>query len=450
MYVLKQCIQAILLLSLFTLPTIASAQLSGKVFPFPVKVFQLENGLTFVSVIYDSPGIIAYYTIVRTGSRNEVDKGFSGYAHFFEHMMFRGTEECPSEKYNQIIKQLGAESNAFTTDDWTAYHFLVNNEALETIMEIESDRFINLKYSREDFKTEAGAILGEYSMNFSNPFLMLSEKLYGEAFVQHPYKHTTLGFLDDIKDMPNHYDYSVQFYDRYYRPENCIVLVVGDVDQKKLETLAKNYYGNWKHGSFVPSIPKEPSQTGEKTARITRTVKTLPHLMIGYHTPAFSDTSRDIPAIDILSQLVFSQNSPLFQRLFVEEQVVDLLAGGAVDHRDPHLFEITARVTKPDKIEYVQNAILTEIEKYKTTPVDRQKLADTKSYMRYSFAMNLNSAKNIAETVGHYLQLTRDPETVNRIYEQYEKVTAEDIMRVAKTYFTASNRSVVILTEGGK
>jgi zinc protease len=426
------------------------AQSPEKIFPFPVTVFELDNGLKVVGVDYDSPGIVAYYTVVRTGSRNEVEPGFSGYAHFFEHMMFRGTEKYPTDAYNDVIKRLGADSNAFTTDDWTTYHTVASADALETIIDLESDRFLNLSYSVDDFRTEAGAILGEYNLNFSNPISLLREKLRDLAFTTHPYKHTTIGLLDDIQAMPDHYDYSVQFYDRYYRPNNCIIVVVGDFDPAELERLARQYYGGWEPGQFEPTIPVEPTQTEERSAAITWPNATLPLLMIGYHGPAFSDRAIDMPAMDVLSQLLFSQNAPLFQQLYLRDQVVDVVSGGAVDHRDAPLFEIIARVTKPDQVDYVRDAILTEIERLKTEPVDASVLADTKSAMRYSFARGLDSPGPIAETLGHYLQLTGDPETVNRVYALYDAVTADDIQMVATTYFAESNRTVVLLTEEGR
>ena len=196
-----------------------SAQDAARIFPFPVSVFELDNGLRVVGVDYDSPGIVAYYTVVRTGSRNEVEPGFSGYAHFFEHMMFRGTEKYSTDAYGAVVKRIGADANAFTTSDWTTYYIVASADALETMMDLESDRFRHLQYSEEDFKTEAGAILGEYNLNFSNPVSLLREKLHDLAYTTHPYKHTTIGLLDDIQEMPNHYDYSLEFYDRYYRPE---------------------------------------------------------------------------------------------------------------------------------------------------------------------------------------------------------------------------------------
>ena len=267
------------------------------------------------------------------------------------------------------------------------------------------------------------------------------------AFTTHPYKHTTIGLLEDIQAMPEHYDYSVDFYDRYYRPNNCIIVVVGDFDQAELERLVAQYYGGWEPGDFEPTIPVEPPQTGEQTAEITWPNPTLPIMTIAYHAPGFSDERIDMPALDVLSQLLFSQNAPLFQQLYLQEQAVDVIQGGAVDSRDPPLFEIIARITKPDQIDHVRDAILAEIERFKTEPVDDAVLADTKSAMRYSFARGLNSPGPIAETLGHYLQLTGDPETVNRVYELYDAVTAEDVMTVASTYFGEANRTVVLLTE---
>ena len=438
------------LLAITLLSTAGGAQVPEKIFPFPVSTFQLDNGLTVVGVEYDSPGIIAYYTVVRTGSRNEVEPGFSGYAHFFEHMMFRGTQKYPTDAYNDVVKRLGADSNAFTTDDWTTYHTVASADALETIMDLESDRFLNLSYSVDDYRTEAGAILGEYNLNFSNPVSLLREKLRNLAFTAHPYEHTTIGLLEDIKAMPDHYDYSVEFYDRYYRPNNALIVVVGDFDQTELERLARQYYRDWERGRFEPTIPIEPPQTEERTAEITWPNPTLPLLMIGYHAPAFSDQVIDMPVMDVLSQLLFSQNAPLFQQLYLRDQVVDVLSGGAVDHRDPPLFEIIVRITKPDRIDYVRDAILAEIERMKTEPVDEAVLADTKSAMRYSFARGLDSPGPIARTLAHYLQLTGDPETVNRVYELYDAVSADDVLAVAATYFAETNRTVVLLREEGQ
>ena len=425
----------------------ACVQEPDDIFPFPSSTFELDNGLRVISVAFDSPGIVAYYTVVRTGSRNEVEEGFSGYAHFFEHMMFRGTEKYSTDAYQAVIKQLGADANAFTTDDWTAYHIVASSASLEAIIDIESDRFENLEYSEDDFRTEAGAILGEYNLNFSNPVALLQERLHDRAYLFHPYKHTTLGLLADIQDMPNHYDYSREFYDRYYRPNNSFIVVVGDFDQAELERLVGQHYAGWEESDYEPTIPVEPPQTRLRTDEVTWPNPTLPFVMFGYRVPAFSDQSIEMPALDVLSQLLFSETSPLFQKLYLEEQVVDVLTGGAVDSRDAPLFTITARVTDPARIEFVRQAIVDEIDRMKVEPVDDATLAATKSHMRYQFAMGLDNPGGIARTLSHYLQLTEDAETVNRVYRLYDAVTAADIMHAATVYFAETKRTVVTLVQ---
>ncbi len=426
---------------------ILPASANDAVFPFPVHKTVLDNGLTIVSIPFDSPGIIAYYTVVRTGSRNEVEEGLSGFAHFFEHMMFRGTEQYSTEEYNEVLKRLGADHNAFTTDDWTGYHIVASSDALEKIVEIESDRFQNLKYSVEDFKTEAGAILGEYNMNAANPLRQMFERIREMAFNEHTYGHTTLGYLEDIKDMPNQFDYSLTFFDRYYRPEYCTVVVAGDVKHERLAELAEEYYGDWERGEWTVAIPVESPQIEELRSHINWGSATLPHLMIGYKVPAFDETNIDIPALNIIGQLLFARNAPLYQELVLEKQLVDFISGGYADRRDPYLFTIMSRIKNVDDVELVEQKIFDAIEDLKTNPVSPDRLDEIKSYLRYSFAMSLNNASSVARTVSHYIQLTGDYNTMNTLYDLYDEVTPDDIRRVAQQYFTPETRSVVTLAQ---
>jgi zinc protease len=399
-----------------------------------------------VVVPFDSPGLVAHWIVVRVGSRNEIEPGHSGFAHFFEHMMFRGTQKYPEERYNAIIKQMGADSNAFTSDDLTAYHILAGSESLPQIMEIESDRFRNLHYDKEAFQKEARAVLGEYNKNFSFPENSIDEKLYDSAFQVHPYKHTTMGFLRDIEDMPNQYDYSLMFYDRYYRPEHCILLVVGDVKPEAVFDQAQRHYGSWKHGSYIIQIPQEPPQTQEKQARIQWKNPTLPYLTIGYHGPAFSPRDKDMPALDLISQLAFSETSPLYRKLVLEDQLVDSLYGGAGDRRDPNLFVISARIKEPQGIAPVQTALDATLEDLKTHPADQARLDDIKSHLKYSFQMRLDTADSVASTLAHILELTGDPEDYNELYRTYDSLTAADLQAAARKYFQKDHRTVVLLS----
>ena len=247
---------------------------AGRSSDYPIRRTTLDNGLSVLSVPFDSPGIIAYYTVVRTGSRNEVEKGLSGFAHFFEHMMFRGTDKYPQDKYNDILKSLGADSNAFTNEDWTCYHMTIPASALATAVAIEADRFQNLKYDEPSFQKEARAVLGEYNKSSSSPFLKLEEAMQNTAFTAHTYKHTTIGFLADIKDMPNQYAYSKVFFDRWYRPENCTIVVTGDVKHDELVSLVRSDYGSWARGKASVEIPAEPPQAEPRSAHLTWPVPT--------------------------------------------------------------------------------------------------------------------------------------------------------------------------------
>ncbi|MFZ8984966.1 MAG: M16 family metallopeptidase, partial [Steroidobacteraceae bacterium] len=178
---------ALLALSLPTLP--ASAE--GDILPFAAETRTLDNGLVVIVVPTGFPNIVSVQIPVLTGSRNEVEPGKSGFAHFFEHMMFRGTPTLSPDEYNAIITRAGARQNAYTTDDYTNYHVTFAKEDLETILRIEADRFQNLDYPEEAFRTEARAVLGEYNKNSANPISRLYEKLRATAFKTHTYRHTT-------------------------------------------------------------------------------------------------------------------------------------------------------------------------------------------------------------------------------------------------------------------
>src|ERR1041384_4989903 len=230
-------------------------------FTYPYSVDDLPNGLRLVTVPTDYPNMVALYIVVRTGSRNEVEPGKSGYAHLFEHLMFRGSANYSPEQRDLVLKKAGAESNATTNSDRTTFYETFSKEDLDPVLKLEADRFQRLKYSEPAYKTESLAVLGEYNKNSADPTEKVDEVLHATAFTKHTYAHTTMGFLKDIQDMPNQYKYSLQFYDRFYRPEYATVLLVGDVKRDQALALTKKYFGEWKRGTYVPDIPVEPPQT---------------------------------------------------------------------------------------------------------------------------------------------------------------------------------------------
>lgn len=437
--------RSVIPLTFLALFACSKATPAADVFPYKIETTKLDNGLTVMSIPVDSPGIIAYYTVVRTGARNEIEKGLSGFAHFFEHMMFRGTEKYPQEKYNDALKALGANSNAFTTDDWTCYHMTVPAGALAKAVELEADRFQNLKYDLADFQKEARAVLGEYNKSASSPLQILNETMQEKAYTTHTYKHTTIGFLDDVKDMPNQFNYSKTFFDRWYRPDNCTVIVAGDVDHATLVKLAKTAYGSWKPGAAKVEIPVEPAQTAEKSARLGWPVPTLPIIYIGYHIPAADPKNADWPALSALSQAVFGETSPLYQSLVLKEQKVVAIMSEAETKRDPGLFSLLVRVRDQGELALIQGRLFAALDDAAQIPIDPARLAAIKSRLKYGFAAALDSPDNVARTVGEAIAITGRPESINELFAAYDKLTPADLQRVAKTYFTPANRTTVIL-----
>lgn len=421
-----------------------------KIFPYDYVQHDFENGLRLITVPTDYPNVAALYIVVRAGSRNEVEPGRSGFAHLFEHIMFRGTEKFPPEKYEAALKEAGAASNAFTDDDLTVYHTTFTKSDLEPMLAMEADRFRNLKYPESAFKTETRAVLGEYNKNSADPVNKLFEVLQDTAFDKHTYKHTTMGFLKDVENMPNLYDYSLQFFDRYYRPEYTNIIVVGDVDPKSVQKMAEKYWGDWKKGSYQVDIPAEPEQTAPRTEQITWPTQTLPWVAIGYRGAAYTDADKDSAALDVLSFVGFSENSPLYQKLVIEEQKVDQLIAFNPDHVDPYLFTVVARLKDPQHMDSVRSEILATVKYYQDNAVDKNRLEAVKKHLRYSFALGMDNNEAIARTVAHYVALRRTPETINKLYALYANVTPEDLKSVATRYLSDNRRTIVTLTGGQK
>jgi len=428
-------------------PTVVPAK---DVFPYQAVTRSLDNGLKVVLVPFDSPGIVAYYTIVRAGSRNEVEPGKSGFAHFFEHMMFRGTEKFSTEQYNAVFRELGSDANAYTSDDVTVYHALFGKDGIEKVVELESDRFMNLKYSESDFKQESKAVLGEYNKNYSDPENKLYEKVRETAFTAHTYKHTTMGFLDDIKDMPNQYAYSLEFFRRFYTPSNCIVLVVGDIDAEATFKMIQKYYGAWKVPPYEPKIPTEPDQTTPKSDRIAWENATLPQVAVAFKVPAFDAKTRDSAALDILFDLVFGETSPLYQELVIREQKVEELYAYGPFRRDPSVVIVFTKVKEASAIDDVRERIFKAVEEAARNPVDPKRLDATKSNIRYSFAMSLDTAQSVAGHLTRVIGLTGEPAAINEMYRRYDEVTQDDVKRVAATYLTRARSTEVTLIGGAQ
>ena len=448
---LRGVLQAIglMVFLLMTLPAQQKSPGAGKMsthnaelLPFRVTEKSLSNGLKVIIVPTGFPNIVSIQIPVQTGSRNEVEPGKSGFAHFFEHMMFRGTEAYPPEKYQAILTKAGARQNAYTSDDYTNYHMTFAKEDLELMLKIEADRFQNLSYPEAAFKTEARAVLGEYNKNSANPINKLLEVQREHALTVHTYKHTTMGFLRDIEDMPNQFSYSKTFFDRWYRPEYTALIVAGDVKAEEVLPMVEKYWGSWRRGSFKVDIPAEPAPQHPVYAHVPWPDKTLPWVTVAFRGPAFSETSKDCAAMDLLVDLNFGETSEVYKRLVEEQQKVDQLIPYFPQSQDPLLITILARVKKMDDVVFVRDELL----KAAAAKISSQRLADAKSNARYSLVRSLDNTERIASTLARFVHFNRSFQTLNNYYRLMESLTPSDLEATAQRYFNDAGLVITTLS----
>lgn len=405
----------------------------------------LANGLQVVVYPTDTQDVVALQIVMRVGSRNEVEAGKSGFAHFFEHLMFRGTDRYPPAVADSVLKKAGVDSNAWTSLDQTVYHKVFLKEDLATILDYEADRFMHLKFAEPEFRTEALAVLGEYNKNSTNPVRKMGELMQDTAFTQHTYKHTTMGFLADIENFPEGFDYAWTFFERFYSPEYATIILVGDVNPQAATKLVTEKFGSWKAGSYKSLISSEPPQTQPREATITWNSPTLPWLMVGYKSPANADIKATV-ALQVWEALAFSPTSKLYQKLVLNDRVVDEFSPRFPRQRDPYLTGITVRVTDPAKLDIVRAQILAAFETLGKDDISPSDLAAVKDHLRYSFLQELSSPSGIADNLAYLLSLNPDLHSIDQYYDAMASVSVRDLKAVARTVFRPEGRTIITLT----
>ncbi|MCY2961637.1 MAG: pitrilysin family protein [Planctomycetota bacterium] len=423
----------------------AASRSKGGTFPYAVQRATLDNGLRVVLIPMPSDGLASYWTVVRTGSRDEVEKGVTGFAHFFEHMMFRGTERNPGKVYDSIVNGMGADANAYTTDDYTAYHLSVGTQDLPTVIDIESDRFQNLKYDEDQFRTESGAVYGEYRKGRSSPFEVLFESLQNTAFDAHTYKHTTIGFEADIQAMPRQYEYSKGFFQRFYRPENVVLVVTGDFDPASTLREIRAKYGPWKKGYTAPQVPVEPKQTAMRRVDIPFDGQTLPLLVLAFKGPAFDPADRPTVAGSIVGELAFGPTSPLYKKLVLDEQRVEMLGASFDASRDPGLWSVYTLVKDPADVRAVESELWAAVDGLARTPISQASLDAVRSSRRYGFLTALTTPDGVASSVARVVAHTGDVAAIDTQYETLAAVTPEDVRLAAARWLVREGATVATL-----
>ena len=429
---------------------VASTPVGGEgIFDLPYHQRDLPNGLRVIIVPTDYPDIITLQVPMQVGSRNEIEPGRTGFAHFFEHMMGRGTERFPYEQYEEIMRNAGAGRNASTSDDWTNYYVTFTRDDLETILEVQADRFMNLTYTEEMFRTEALAVKGEYLKNYANPIRRAFESIRGMAYNTHTYSHTTMGFLEDIEAMPDQMEYSHVFFDRFYRPERTTIILVGDLDPEATFEMVERYWGAWVRGDYVDQIPTEPAPSGAQYAHEQMDVPTQPWVFYTFRGPAFDPSGQDMPALDLVQELYFSQNSDLYQQIVIEQQLADQYFAYFPNRADPGLLYIAARLTDPANAGMVRDRIFDAVVRARTELTDADELDRIKSRLKYQFASGLSSSESIGSLLRRFAHYSRDPVgAINGVYATYDSLTPEDVRHYANMYLVDAGMVSLSLSNG--
>ena len=409
----------------------------------------LDNGLKVVFLEDHSTPIVHLQIWYHVGSKNE-RAGRTGFAHFFEHMMFKGSKNVAPEGHPSYISSVGGQSNAYTTEDATVFWETVPAQYLPLVLWLEADRMASLKIDENAFKTEREVVKEERRMRIENqPYGRLQEIIADQAFTVHPYKHPVIGSMQDL-DAASVNDVR-DFWQTYYVPNNATAVLVGDFDSKEALRLVTQYLGRVpKSDRAVPrEIPKEPAQTKEKRVTLTGDWP-LPAVVVAHHITF--DGHPDSYPLHIASKILSDgQSSRIYRRLVYEKQIALAAFGGGNIIEDPNLFFAVAIVQPGHTTDEAADALIEELDRLRTEPVSQAELQQAKNQFARDYILSRETDQQKAEQLGHAVVIHNDIRTADGEFDIFQNTTPADVQRVARTYFTPENRLVLtVLPKGSK
>jgi zinc protease len=430
--------------------TVALAPVHAAVRPpkLQYQMMTLGNGLRVILSEDHSTPIVHVSVTYHVGSKNE-RAGRTGFAHLFEHMMFKGSKNVEPESHTSIIASVGGRSNAFTTEDETVFWQTLPSHYLPLALWLEADRMATLRVDDEAFRREREVVKEERRMRVENqPYGRLSEIIFDHAFMTHPYKHPTIGSMVDL-EAASIADVR-EFHSTYYVPENATVTIVGDFDAEQTLQMVNQYFARVpKAKRPVPrDIPKEPEQTKERRA-VVEEAWPLPAVVVAYHITY--DGNPDAYPLHIAGKILSDcQSARITQELVYKKRLALTAFGSANIIEDPNLFYAVAIVQPGQTPEAAERALITEFEKMALQPITDGELQRAKNQFARDYIVSRESNEDKARHLAHAAVIHNDITTADGEFDIFMNVTRADVQRVAKTYFTANNRVVLhILPKGG-
>ena len=403
----------------------------------------LDNGLRVL--IQEDPRnpVVAVQIFYRVGSRNELP-GATGLAHFLEHMMFKGTPTRGRGEISRLIEWNGGRDNAFTTRDMTGYYVNIAADRLDLVLGIEADRMRNLLLDPAEIDSERQVVMEERRTRIDDdPEGVVYEAMSSVAYLAHPYRWPTIGWMSDIARI-NPAELRA-FYDKYYQPNNAILVIAGDVKAAQALALVRRHFGPIPRGATpAPVTAVEPPQGDERRVIVRKADAKLPVVNIAWHVPNYK--SADAAALELLSTVLSEGRSSRLYRHLVYDKRMVLAAGGEYSYTalDPTLFWFYATLLPGQTADAVEQALLAEVEQLKAEPVPAEELERARNQIEASFVWQQDSVFSRAAVLGRY-EMMGSWHLLDDFLPKLRAVTPADLQRVARLYFAVDRRNVSIL-----
>lgn len=402
----------------------------------------LKNGLRALALEDHTVPSVSVHILFKVGSRNE-RPGITGLSHLFEHMMFNGSAKYPPKMFDTLIEAGGGSSNAFTTSDTTEYHEEFSSSTLDTVLQLEADRIRALKLDKHNLEQERGIVKEERRVNTDNAIAgAMSEMLWNSAFVAHPYRWDTIGFMKDIDAirLPD----ATAYFRTYYAPNNAVMLVVGDFDTKTLLAKIKKYFEDIpRQPAPQPVVNAEPKQQGERRIKFHRPAE-LPAVTIAYHVGSYRDP--EDPALDLLSVILsHGESGRLYRKLVYEDQIAAEVSAGNDSRIDPGLFTFYAQAREGHTTEEIEQGIYAILDDIAKNGVTERELQKAKNTLLVAFEQNFTTNSGLAEQLASYEANWGGWSKLYDYIPRHDRVTSNDIQKIAKKTFSDRNRTVVTL-----
>lgn len=403
--------------------------------------FELDNGLDVILHQDNSTPIVAISVLYHVGSKNEKPDR-TGFAHFFEHLLFEGSENLERGEYTKYVENAGGQLNAYTTYDQTYYFELLPSNQLEMGLWLESERMLHAKVENEGIETQREVVKEERRQRIENaPYGGLLPETMKRVYTKHPYQWPIIGYMEHLNAAQEE-DY-VNFYKTYYVPNNATLVIAGDIEVDEAKKMAEKYFNEIPRGKgdiYRPDIV-EPEQMKEVIDTAYDNIQ-LPAMVMAYHMPAKGD--KDLPALDMMSMLLSQGQSSRLYRSLVDEKQLAIQAGAfPFELEDPGVVLMYAIASAGIDIDEVKAAMDEEIGKIATELISKKEFQKVQNQIENDFINGVATIAGIANSLAEYKMYYNNTDMINTEIEKYRKVTREDIQRVAQKYLENRNRVVL-------